>query len=176
MKKRYTVNFARHLADCEFNYRRMCRLMPDWKHYPKYQASNHQQQWRYLTGDHRQSQNTVILQVIEAAKYTTTVNICVDSNLQNQLSWIKALKGAQQSHPAQGGGYSLDVRLYHDAHLAEVIGFANQRRFLPRNEYPNPKMHQRDEKSQINLFLGELLDNCLCQGRVEHQFDFTESH
>ena len=183
MKKRYSVNFARHLADCEFNYRRMCLLMPGWGHYPATDsAKNERSEWRYLTG----WQNQMVLQVTEAAKYTTTVHISVDSQLQKQLGWFKTRKGVNAAavrkaslnnslNNKQDAVYTLDVRLYHDANLAEVITFANQRRFLPRNEYPNHKMHQQDEKSQLNLFLGEILDNCLQQGRVEHAFEFSTS-
>ena len=58
----------------------------------------------------------------------------------------------------------LTVRLYHDAQLAEVIGFANRRRVLPLYDYPNPAMHQPDEKAQWNRFLGEWLSHCLQHG------------
>jgi uncharacterized protein YqiB (DUF1249 family) len=59
---------------------------------------------------------------------------------------------------------ALTVRLYHDARLAEVTGFANRRRVLPRYDYPNPAMHQPDEKAQWNRFLGEWLSHCLQHG------------
>jgi len=180
MKKRYTVNFARHLADCEFNYRRMCLLMPGWGHYPVSESStNERDEWRYLTGNHLYGANTVVLHVTETAKYTTTVHISVDSQLQKQLSWFKTKKGItpNKTHKKplrarKSSVYDLEVRLYHDASLAEVITFDNERRFLPRNEYPNHKMFQQDEKSQLNLFLGEILDDCLRQGRVEDAVAF----
>lgn len=58
----------------------------------------------------------------------------------------------------------LTVRLYRDAQLAEVTGFANRRRVQPLYDYPNPAMHQPDEKSQWNRFLGEWLSHCLQHG------------
>ncbi|MDB6060050.1 MAG: putative dehydrogenase [Verrucomicrobiaceae bacterium] len=58
----------------------------------------------------------------------------------------------------------LTVRVYHDARLAEVVAFAPWRRALPRYEYPNPAMHQPNEKSQWNHFLGEWLSHCLQHG------------
>jgi len=200
MKKRYTVNFARHLSNCEFNYRRMCLLMPGWCHYPEnnlgdekitnesienLNSSNQSTdkeplEWHYLTGNDGRWQNAVMLQVVEIAKYTTTVHISVDSELQKQLGWFKTKKGSATGAIKKAAtlkqldaAYNLDVRLYHDAHLAEVISFANQRRFLPRNEYPNRNMHQQDEKAQLNSFLGEILDNCLHQGRVKHGIEFS---
>ena len=45
-----------------------------------------------------------------------------------------------------------------------VIEIQNQRRFEAIYDYPNPKMRQRDEKKQINRFLGEFLGFCLTFG------------
>ena len=59
---------------------------------------------------------------------------------------------------------SLTVRVYHDAQLAEVVAFAHLRRVLPRYEYPNPAMHQPDEKAQWNRFLRDWLSHCLQHG------------
>ncbi|HEY3698958.1 MAG TPA: DUF1249 domain-containing protein [Spongiibacteraceae bacterium] len=58
----------------------------------------------------------------------------------------------------------LTVRVYHDARLAEVIAFTNWRRVQPLYDYPNPAMHQPDEKAQWNRFLGEWLSHCLQHG------------
>jgi uncharacterized protein YqiB (DUF1249 family) len=58
----------------------------------------------------------------------------------------------------------LTVRVYHDARLAEVIAFAPWRRPAPRYDYPNPDMHQPNEKAQWNHFLGEWLSHCLQHG------------
>jgi uncharacterized protein YqiB (DUF1249 family) len=60
------------------------------------------------------------------------------------------------------------VRAYHDAQMAEVVAFQGQWQIKPFNEYPNPAMHQIDEKAQWNLFLGEWLSHCLVNGHVEH--------
>lgn len=59
---------------------------------------------------------------------------------------------------------SLTVRVYHDAQLAEVVAFARWRRVLPRYDYPNPAMHQPDEKAQWNRFLRDWLSHCLQYG------------
>jgi uncharacterized protein YqiB (DUF1249 family) len=62
--------------------------------------------------------------------------------------------------------YRGDVRLYHDASVAEVVKCQRYQSFSPRYEYPNVDMHQIDEKVQMNRFLGELLSHCLSHGRV----------
>ncbi len=59
---------------------------------------------------------------------------------------------------------NMSVRVYHDARLAEVVEFAHLRRVFPHYEYPNPGMHQPDEKAQWNRFLGEWLSHCLQHG------------
>ncbi len=59
---------------------------------------------------------------------------------------------------------NVSVRVYHDAQMAEVIAFAHLQRVLPHYDYPNPAMHQPDEKAQWNRFLGEWLSHCLQHG------------
>ena len=49
------------------------------------------------------------------------------------------------------------VRVYHDAQLAEVLSSQQIYRLCPVYDYPNPNMHQRNEKYQINAFLEEIL-------------------
>lgn len=52
---------------------------------------------------------------------------------------------------------NMSVRLYHDARVAEVLTSQQIGRLAARYDYPNAKMHQRDEKYQVNHFLGEWL-------------------
>ncbi|HBX56798.1 MAG TPA: DUF1249 domain-containing protein, partial [Pseudomonas sp.] len=52
----------------------------------------------------------------------------------------------------------------HDARMAEVISAQSARRFRSIYPYPNAAMHQPDEKTQLNLFLGEWLSHCLACG------------
>lgn len=62
----------------------------------------------------------------------------------------------QQSH-ALLRPTTIDLRLYHDLRLAEVMSMSQDARTLARNRYPNRKMHQPDEKWQWNLYLSEWL-------------------
>ena len=61
---------------------------------------------------------------------------------------------------------SMSVRLYHDALVAEVCSTQQIYRFKARYDYPNKKLHQRDEKHQINQFLADWLRYCLAQGAM----------
>lgn len=60
------------------------------------------------------------------------------------------------AHPLQGE-MRLNIRLYHDARLAEITEMHPRQRTSARNSYPNSAMHQPDEKHQWNRFLGEWL-------------------
>lgn len=51
----------------------------------------------------------------------------------------------------------MELRLYQDACLVEVVGYQGHRRFLAEYRYPNPKMLHPDEKRQANLLLRDLL-------------------
>jgi uncharacterized protein YqiB (DUF1249 family) len=62
-------------------------------------------------------------------------------------------------------GSCFDLRLYHDARMAEVVHCSTSRRFEARYRYPNPEMLQRDEKFQQNRFATELMEFCLSHGR-----------
>ncbi|APE30068.1 hypothetical protein BOX17_03310 [Halomonas aestuarii] len=63
------------------------------------------------------------------------------------------------------------VHLYHDVRMAEVTDFQRQRHFHGRYRYPNARMHQPDEKLQLNRFLGEWLEHGLAHG---HSLDLPE--
>ncbi|EKO3792705.1 DUF1249 family protein [Vibrio metschnikovii] len=86
------------------------------------------------------------LQVLEVTKYTTLVEICQGDDISTF------------SLPV------MSVRLYHDARVAEVCASDQLTRIAARYEYPNHKMVQKDEKAQINRFLGDWLTFCLKQG------------
>ena len=78
--------------------------------------------------------------------YTTTLQVRQELG----LPWLPAPR--------------LEVRVYHDARMAEVIGAEQARRLMAIYPYPNQAMHQPDEKNQLNLFLGEWLAHCLACG------------
>jgi len=63
----------------------------------------------------------------------------------------------------------LQLRLYHDAHLVEVIACQGEYRLLPHYDYPNIKMYQRNEKHQVNQLLRDLL--IYCQRTCFHLLD-----
>lgn len=123
------------MGQCELNYMLLCRLLSEL---------DEEDEFEYLIKDRYQMK----FLVTERCRYTTCVRFSVNSTYQ--AKWM----------PETG----IDVRLYHDAHLAEIVdnrGVA----LLPINPYPNPEMLQKDEKQGINEFLSEWLSFCLKHGR-----------
>lgn len=59
---------------------------------------------------------------------------------------------------------TMQVRMYHDARMAEVLSSQQISGVRARYDYPNSRMHQRDEKMQVNQFLAEWLSFCLAHG------------
>ena len=108
---------------------------------------------------YRYDDNQIQILVEEHTKYTSQLNVSM------------RFKGNSHFLPK----INIQVRLYHDAKVAEVIDFQQKRRFHSRYPYPNPGMYQRNEKQQINLFLADWLDHCIRQGIVIRHEEFLNS-
>ena len=100
--------------------------------------------WDFAAGD-----VTVALEVTARGRYTTDMRLRYHS-----------------ATPRVWAGSYFDLRLYHDARMAEIVHCSTSRRFEARYRYPNPDMLQRDEKYQQNRFAAELLSFCLTHGRA----------
>ncbi|WP_432697461.1 DUF1249 domain-containing protein [Marinobacterium sp. YM272] len=140
MKRKYVPDLTRQSSVCEANYARLLKLLPDLdtQDQREYQIS-----W--------QGRSAVVrLQVEERFRYTSTV--MVSQQMESDSRWLDAPQ--------------LLVRLYHDAGMAEVICIRQRRQLSGRYPYPNPQMHQPDEKAQLNDFLGECLSQCLSHGHL----------
>lgn len=87
------------------------------------------------------------IKLLELCKFTTTIRI--EHVSDNTLGWLRP---------------QFEVRLYHDARLAEVVSCQQVRRFKAVYDYPNIEMMQPDEKRQINLLLRDWLMLCQRQG------------
>jgi uncharacterized protein len=135
-KKRYRVDLPELISQGEENYARLMRLM---------QSLDGNGHARFDVGSHGRQLD---VRVLQRCPYTTEISLQQDT--------LHALLP----------GPSLTVRLYHDARLAEVTEATPFRRVQARHDYPNPAMHQRDEKQQWNRFLGEWLRHVHDHGRV----------
>ena len=90
----------------------------------------------------------VRISVVEIFRYTSTLEIV---QLTRVSPWV--------SPPG------IMIRLYHDAVTAEAVAYQGHKAFLAKYATPNSRIYHRDEKRQINEFLGEWLSLCLQDGR-----------
>ncbi|AKA38280.1 DUF1249 family protein [Yersinia ruckeri] len=136
MSKRYVPDFPEMMRICETNFAQLRRLMP--------RVDKVNESVAYQVNHTRYR-----LTILESTRYTTVVEIV-------------------QTEPVVGhwGLPSMSVRLYHDARVAEVCASQQISRFKASYDYPNKKLHQRDEKHQINQFLADWLRFCFAHGAV----------
>jgi uncharacterized protein YqiB (DUF1249 family) len=81
--------------------------------------------------------------ILDTAPYTTTLRMEQIDALQLYLKPV------------------MDIRIYHDARMAEVLSSQHAGAIAPSYDYPNPDMRHRDEKERVNGFLSEWLGFCL---------------
>lgn len=132
--RRPAVDLAALLAQCEGNYRRLALLLPERRPGAVRTLA--------VAGTGLQYRLTVL----ECSPYTSLLAI----RQQGQPAWLPAL--------------TMEVRLYHDAAVAEVISCQGYRRIRSQYPYPNPAMHQPDEKLRLGAFLADWLAFCLRHG------------
>lgn len=136
-KPRYRVDLVSLQAVCEANFARLCRLMPDMAG---------RDELRIALAVSEKAPQVLVMRVLERCRYTTTLQLCHE----RRHDWLPPP--------------SMEVRLYHDVCMAEVVAVYNRRRFHGVYPYPNEQMLQPDEKYQLNHFLGEWLGFCQQHG------------
>jgi uncharacterized protein YqiB (DUF1249 family) len=145
---RYKVDLKKFMADCEANYVRLRRLFP----------AMDDVDGQVFSVDDRGGRQFAIA-VLERSPYTSLIEVA--ERIREPAPW--------RCFPV------IRVRLYHDARLAEVVGFDRTRRIRPRYPYPNRVMHQPDEKSQWNRFLAEWLSIAIHTGyAVDSPYEFID--
>ena len=133
--KRYVPDLMSLQRTCEVNYMALMKLLPP--------GGSVGAERRYQVGNGLQFQLTVS----EESRFTSQV-ILAQHNPELP-SYLQA---------------RIEIRLYHDVRMAEVCAAQQISRLQPRYDYPNKKMHHRDEKEQVNLFLADWLRFCLKHG------------
>lgn len=135
---KYVPDLKGLISDCEANYLRFLRLLP---------TLDENSEWAFAVELPSTELSRVVISVVERSRYTTTISLTQASHMGE---WVP--------EP------TITVRLYHDARLAEVLSYQQNHRIRQSYEYPNAKMYHRNEKAQLNTFLGEWLDICLKSG------------
>ncbi|WP_263082040.1 DUF1249 domain-containing protein [Endozoicomonas sp. Mp262] len=142
-KAAYRVDLVSQHGLCEVNYARLLKLLPDFLEQDYYQLS--------VThgGEHGEHASEVAVRVLQRAPYTTLISLGM------RASWNQWVSLPE-----------LEVRLYHDVRMAEVVMAQNIRRFPFVTEYPNKHMLPPNEKDMLNQFLSELLSFCMRGGHI----------
>lgn len=175
-KNSYSIDLIKQMAECDANYIRLLKLVPQLRAYQdrsfsQYSAASAEssdgktaatdipinEPEKLLEGlstnfcladlDGSNEKVRVEIKILEAFKYTSTLLITQRPELKK---WM--------TNP------SMLVRVYHDANTAEVVSYQGHRNFKPRYSQPNSNMYHPDEKMQVNVFLGEWLTHCLKVG------------
>lgn len=141
----YVTDLKTLQGECTANYLRMSRLLGELDAGEVREVPLAGRSGRF---------GTLWLEVAERAPYTTIVRVAQTGVLDGIVESPRMV-----------------VHLYHDVRMAEVTDFQRQRHFSGRYRYPNPRMHQPDEKLQLNRFLGEWLSHGLAHG---HAADLSE--
>lgn len=128
------------LAAAELNYVRLLALFPDLRC---------RDEAAFVLPDAGGRVTDVALRVLERGPFTTLLAIRESGGGPDWLAPMTA-----------------EIRLSHDARVAEVVTFHGHRRLLARYPYPNPAMRQPDEKLQVNRQFGEWLEHCRRWGAV----------
>ena len=138
LKQDYKINLIRQHQLCEKNYLILLKLLPHL----------HDQDHSEIAINFGTNQSVFVhFSVKQRAAYTTHIHIHVQADWEG---WLE--------HP------DLEVRLYHDVLMAEVVFSKRSAQLEPSYNYPNPAMYQPNEKEQWNKFLAELLNYCLKGG------------
>jgi uncharacterized protein YqiB (DUF1249 family) len=132
--RKYVPKLANMHQVCEVNYGRLLKLLPD--------CDTEDLQYQFKVN----ASLLYTIKIIECSRYTSTLEM----SQKNQM-------GYEFLRPV------VQVRLYHDAKMAEVISAQNIGSLKPSYQYPNTKMYQKNEKEMVNLFLAEWLQFCLTQ-------------
>ncbi|MCK5881552.1 MAG: DUF1249 domain-containing protein [Sinobacterium sp.] len=134
------IDLTRYLSECELNYLRLMRLSPvdltnkeEESSFLQFALENAQTQYAQLS-----------MNITRQAPYTTMLSLCC-TFMGSPMFLSQALQGISV--------LEFDVRLYHDAHVLEIMGFQGDYCIQPSYVYPNKRMHQTDEKLQQQILL-----------------------
>ena len=129
--KRKTFKLKNLIELYEHNYVKLVSLIPGLRNMENFSF--------YLP----EGQNTSLaeIKIIKNSKYTSTLLI------KQKNSCIEKLQDME-----------MQISVYHDLKMVEVVKYNGKRQFWIRNAYPNRLMLSKDEKFQRNKFLSEWLN------------------
>ncbi len=182
--KQYVINLSRQMADCDANYIRLLKLMPDLESFRTVcleslastaSGGNHEGRVPDFRARDFYSVGAVDCEVGctrefviaspwangegEAEEVKVRISTVEVFRYTSTLEIVQLTRVSRWINPP-----GILVRLYHDAATAEAVAYQGHRSFLAKYATPNSKMYHQDEKRQINEFLGEWLSLCIQAG------------
>jgi len=143
-RKHYQVDLAKEHAQCEANFLSLCRLLGDAEQGKRlmFDVALPKQPIHYA----------ISFEVLERSKHTARVHLSVD---QYVSKWLHDM--------------DVEVSMYFDAAMAEIVKFNGQRRLQMHLSAEQKARFGEDEKRQINQFLSEWLAHCIKYGLAAHE-------
>lgn len=151
--RRHPIDLSTAMAVCDANYLRLRKLLPDFALDSSRRIG--------LPSTDLAPDARVELRVLENFRYTSTLQVSMQSSLHHTLS------ENESAHPFYRPPVML-VRLYHDAATAEVISYQDRTTAGFATWVADSVEFKPDEKEQVNEFLAEWLKLCLDMGLGEH--------
>ena len=135
-RRRQRHNLQRLHGECELNYVRLLKLMPG----PSKLGQSIRVDFTH------ESKSGMQICIDEITPYTCLLSIAAESA---RPEWLPEIQ--------------IKVRIYHDAKMAEVVEWCNDRT-IPWELAEKSSMQASDEKWQWNMFLSDLLAHGLSHG------------
>lgn len=135
----YVPDLSAFMSLCDANYAKFMKLLPVF--YNDDGSTSYLRSFGLSRSQHELG--LISIQIMERAKYTTTLVLTQSAELE--------------VIPAT----TMQVRLYHDASMAEVLSYQGVEKLKANYAYPNKQMFQKDEKVLCNEFLADWLSYCL---------------
>tara|TARA_R100001377_G_C3171507_1_gene103235 strand:- start:33 stop:608 length:576 start_codon:yes stop_codon:yes gene_type:complete len=175
---RYSIDLMRQMADCDANFIRLLKLMPELESF----RDAYLRDSRELSGagieepalQRFPKNENAPLQIGKCgSQYARdfVISSFVGEEVRVRISVIEVFPYTSTLAINQLTRVSqwidppgILVRVYHDATTAEAVAYQGHKAFLAKYAIPNPTMYHQDEKRQINEFLGEWLSLCLQAG------------
>ncbi|OGT69912.1 MAG: hypothetical protein A3H44_14555 [Gammaproteobacteria bacterium RIFCSPLOWO2_02_FULL_57_10] len=179
--RQYVINLSRQMADCDANYIRLLKLMPELESFrikcleSLASTASYGNQEGAVPNFRSRDFYTVGAAGSEAdctREFVIASPVGGGEEVRVRISAIEVFRYTSTLEIVQLTRVSrwidppgILVRLYHDAVTAEAVAYQGHRSFLAKYATPNSKMYHQDEKRQINEFLGEWLSLCIQAGR-----------
>ncbi|MDO9319490.1 MAG: DUF1249 domain-containing protein [Gammaproteobacteria bacterium] len=179
--RQYSIDLIRQMADCDANYIRLLKLMPELE---SFRATSLQSLAGCASGPCLEgripdftvrdfvSVGALPADVIYTREFVMASPVGAGEEVRVRISVVEIFRYTSTLEIVQLTRVSpwvsppgIMIRLYHDAVTAEAVAYQGHKAFLAKYAIPNSRMYHRDEKRQINEFLGEWLSLCIQAGR-----------